>query len=98
MGHHLGTDAALVIEVEVLQGLAGREASGADAGLAAVGGTGRDLPLQAGGQELLVAPGLLPGSGPQTFHPTQQGRGLHLATQVGEVAGPGHHAIPSNLS
>ena len=50
-----------MVEVEVLQRLAGREAGGADAALAAVGFAGGDLALQAGGQELLVGPALGPG-------------------------------------
>jgi hypothetical protein len=51
--------------------LAGREAGGAHPGLSAMGLAGRDLALQAGGQELLVAPGL--GAGPlgQALHPGQ---------------------------
>ncbi len=50
------------VEVEVLDGLAGREAGGADAVLATVVLAGGDLPFQAGGEELLVAP--LFGAGP----------------------------------
>ena len=41
--------------------LAGREPGGADAALAAVGLAGGDLPLQAGGEELLVASRTRPG-------------------------------------
>jgi hypothetical protein len=40
------------------QGLAGGEARGADAALAAAGLVDGDVALQAGGQELLVGPGL----------------------------------------
>ena len=61
VGDDLAADAALVVEVEVLEGLSGRETGRADAGLAAVGLAGGHLPLQTGGQELLVAPGLGPG-------------------------------------
>jgi hypothetical protein len=43
-----------VVEVELLQALAGREPGGADAALPAVGLAGGDLALQAGDQELLV--------------------------------------------
>ena len=50
------------VVVVVLQALAGGEPGGADPPLAAVGLTGRDLALQAGGEELLMGPGLLPGS------------------------------------
>ena len=57
----LAFEAAGVLEVEVLQRLAGGEAGGADAALAAVGLAGGDLALQARDQELLVGPGLLAG-------------------------------------
>jgi hypothetical protein len=46
--------AAGVVEVELLQALAGREAGGADAPFAAVGFAGGDFALEAGGEELLV--------------------------------------------
>lgn len=47
-----------MVEVELLQGFAGREACGADTTLTAVGFAGRDLALQAGDQEFLMAPRL----------------------------------------
>src|SRR6185312_7218038 len=53
---------SLVVVVELLQTLAGREAGGPDPAFTTVGLAGGDLSLQAGGQELLVGPGL--GSGP----------------------------------
>ena len=62
MGDLVAGQAAGVLEVEVLQGLAGREPGGADASFSAVGLAGGDLALQAGGQELFVGPGL--GAGP----------------------------------
>ena len=62
VGDQVAFEAAGVVEVELLQGLAGREPGGADPALAAVGLPGGDLALQAGGQELLVRPGL--GAGP----------------------------------
>lgn len=46
----------LVVEVEVLEGLGGREAGGRDAALAAVVLAGAHLPLKARREELLVAP------------------------------------------
>ena len=61
VGDGLPVQAAGVVEVELLEGLAGREAGGADAALAAVGLAGGDLALQARGEELLVRPGRLPG-------------------------------------
>ena len=61
VGDQVAFEAAGVVEVELLQGLAGREPGGADAAFAAVGLAGGDLALQARGQELLVGPGLGPG-------------------------------------
>ena len=62
MGDDLAFEAALMVEVELLEGLSGREAGRPDADLAAVGLAGGHLALEAGGQELLVGPVL--GSGP----------------------------------
>jgi hypothetical protein len=62
VGDLLALEAAGVVEVELLQALAGGEAGGPDPPLAAVALAGGDLALQAGGQELLVAPTL--GAGP----------------------------------
>ena len=59
--HGVAFEAAGVVEVELLQALAGGEPGMADAPLAAVGLAGGDLALQAGGQELLVAPALSAG-------------------------------------
>ncbi len=56
VGDHVALEGALVVEVEVLEGLAGREPGGADADLTAVGLAGRDLAFEAGGEELLVGP------------------------------------------
>ncbi len=64
----LAFEAAGVVEVELLQALAGGEPGGADAALAAVGLPGGDLALQAGDQELLVGPGLGPGPLGQPRH------------------------------
>jgi hypothetical protein len=44
------------VVVELLQALASREPGGVDAALAAMGFSGGDLALQAGGEELLVGP------------------------------------------
>ena len=79
---------ALVVEVEVLEGLAGREAGGADADLAAVVLAGGDLAFEAGGEELLVGPAL--GAGPfgEPFDGAGQRRRLQRPAQVGEVGWP----------
>ena len=52
MGDDIGADAALMVEVEILEGFAGREPGGVDAGFAAVGLAGRYFSFQAGGQEI----------------------------------------------
>ncbi len=87
-----------MIEVKVLEGLVGRETGGPDAGLAAVGGSGGDLSVQAGGQKLLVAPILLPGPRGQTLHPAEQGGRLQLAAQPRQVLGGRHATTPSARS
>jgi hypothetical protein len=51
-----------VVEVELLQGLAGREPRGPDPAFPAVAFAGSDLALQAGDQELLMGPVLGAGS------------------------------------
>ena len=102
--------AAGVVEVELLQALAGGEPGGADAALAAVGFAGGDLALQAGDQELLMGPGLAPGPVGQPGHRLAQGGGLQrpgqerdLGGQVprgraGGAAAAGHHATPPSTS
>ena len=62
MGDDVAFQGALVVEVELLEGLAGREPGGADADLAAVGLAGGDFTFEAGGEELFVGPVL--GAGP----------------------------------
>ena len=62
VGDEVAFEAAGVVEVELLDRLAGGEPGGADAALAAVGLPRGDLALQAGDEELLMGPGL--GAGP----------------------------------
>jgi hypothetical protein len=98
MGDDIAFEAALVIEVEVLEGLAGGEPGGPDAQLAAVGLAGGDLAFETGGQELLMGPVL--GSGPlgEPVDGLGQLRSLECPAQVGEIGrglgGGGHHATP----
>ena len=92
VGHHVLAHAALVFEVEVLDGLAGREAGGADAGFAPMGLAGGHLSLQTGGKELFMAPGIIPGPLAQALHTGQQCRVLELPAQVGEVTSAAHLA------
>jgi hypothetical protein len=90
-----------MVVVELFQGLAGGEPGGPDTALAAVGLAGGDLTLQAGGQELLVRPGLGPGPLSQPRHRLPQRGGLQRPGQerdlrggVPAVPGGGHHATP----
>jgi hypothetical protein len=62
VGDDLAFEAAGVLEVEVLEGFAGWESGGPDPAFAAVGFSCGDLALQAGDEELLMRPGLRPGS------------------------------------
>ena len=61
VGDGVAFERAGVVEVELLQALAGGETGSADAALAAVRFPGGDLALQAGDQELLMAPVVCPG-------------------------------------
>jgi len=61
MGDDLAFHRPLVVEVEVLQRLAGGKTGRANASLGAVGVAGCDFPLQTGGEILLVAPALVAG-------------------------------------
>jgi hypothetical protein len=73
-------------EVELVEALAGWEAGGADAGLTAVGLAGRHFPLPAGGEELLVAPGL-PASSRHDHRPSAlpRGRARTMDTTIGVI-------------
>jgi hypothetical protein len=99
---HVSLQRPLVVEVELLEGLAGREPGGPDAQLTAVGLAGRHLPLQAGGEELLVGPTVGPGPFGEPVDRAGQRRRLERPAQVGQVGGGlgsgGHHATPSALS
>jgi hypothetical protein len=106
VGDHIAFQAAGVVEVELLEALAGRESGGADAALTAVGLPGGDLPLQAGDQELLVRPGFGAGAVSQPRHRLTQGRRLERPGQEshlgGEITGDlrgliGHHATPPSV-
>jgi hypothetical protein len=104
VGHDVAFDGALEREVEILDGLAGREARRPDTDLTAVGLAGGDLTLQAGGQELLVAPSLRAGSLGQAPDGVGERRGLQGPAQVGQLrAGPGrgrggHQATPVRVA
>ena len=79
-GAEVGDDVALRTErwwskSKSSRRLAGREAGGADAGLAAVGLAGCDLPLQAGGEELLMASSPRPGPARPAARPPASSEG-----------------------
>jgi hypothetical protein len=79
--------AAQMGDIEFLDRLDRGETGGADAGLAAVGLTGGNFPLEAGDEELGVRPGLLQGAFGQPFGGVQQGRGFHRPGQKGQIGG-----------
>jgi hypothetical protein len=85
-------DRALEAEVELLERLAGGEACGPDAALAAVGLSGRVLGFQQRVGELLIAPFLLAGPVGELGQRAGRGRRLERAEQMRELAG-GAHAI-----
>jgi hypothetical protein len=89
-----------VIEVEVLECLAGREAGGPDAEFSAVGLTGRDFSLQTGGEEVLVGPALVAGPFGEAVDRPGQRRRLERPAEIDEIGGwlglggGGHQAAP----
>jgi hypothetical protein len=98
----LAFEGAGVVVVELLQALAGGEARGADAALAAVGVAGGDLALQAGGEELLMGPALGPGPLGEPAGRLPQARGFERAGEERQLGskvprggrGRPHHATP----
>jgi site-specific DNA recombinase len=95
VGHHLSSDRALVVEVELLERLVSREAGRPDAVLAAVGLPGGHLPLEAGGQDLFVGPALSAGPLSDALDGGEQRRCLERAAEVGDVGGRrAHDATP----
>ena len=87
VGDHLAFEAAGMVEVELLQRLAGGEPGGADAAFAAVGLAGGDFALQAGGQEFLVAPALRPGPLGESAGCLTQARCLQRPGEEGDLGG-----------
>ena len=77
---------ALVVVVEVLEGLAGREPGGADAAFAAVVLAGGDFAFEAGGEELLMGPAV--GAGPfgEPVDRRRQRRCLQRPAQERQIA------------
>jgi hypothetical protein len=98
VGDDVAFEGALVVEVELLEGLAGREPGGPDAELTTVGLAGSDLTLQAGRQELLMGPALGPGPFGEPVDGLGQRRCFERPAQIRDVGrrlvGGGHHATP----
>ena len=80
-------------EVEFLDRLAGREAGGLDAGLAAVAVAAVDLGLEQGGGELLIAPLFVAGAVGELGQRPGRRRGLERPEEVRELGGGAAHAI-----
>jgi hypothetical protein len=87
VGDQVAFQPAGIVEVELLQTLAGRESGGADPAFAAVGVAGGDLALQASGQVLLVRPGLGPGPLGQPARRIPQSGRLQRAGEEYQVGG-----------
>jgi hypothetical protein len=96
MGDERAFGAGICGEVEVLQGLRGGEAGGADA-LAGAGGLAREhFGVAERLQELLVGPALRAGALGGRLQAVQDPRRLEGAQQVGQpLAGRGGHALSS---
>ena len=80
-------DGSLVVEVEVLDHLAGGEPGGPDPVGRAVGGAGGGLGLQAGGEVFLVGPAVRPGALGEPLSGVPQCGGFQDAGEVGDLAG-----------
>src|SRR4051794_170266 len=91
--HAVAADRRLEAEVELLQGLSGREAGRLDAALAAVAVAAVDLGLEQRGGELLKAPLLLAGAAGELGQRPRGGRRLERPEQVRELRARSGHAI-----
>ncbi len=87
VGDHLPFEAALMVEIEVFDALAGGEAGGSDPILAAMVLAGCHLPFQAGRKELFVGPAFLPGPFRQPVDRRRQGGSLQCPTKPGQIGG-----------
>jgi hypothetical protein len=83
--HHLLADARLVGKVEVFDCLAGREVSGTDAGLSALGLSSQDFMIEEHRQEVLIAPTLVARLLGDPGNCLGDARRLHLPDEVGQV-------------
>jgi hypothetical protein len=99
-------EGALVVVVEVLEGLAGREPGSADAAFAAVVLAGGDLAFETGSEELLMGPPVTAGSFGEPVDRRRQRRCLQRPAEERQIrrrlpgggAAGGHHATPRTRS
>jgi hypothetical protein len=89
----VAADRVLKAEVELLERLAGGEARGLDAGLAAVAVAAVDLGLEQRGGEALKAPLLLAGAVGELGQGAGRGRRFERAEEMREFAVGAAHAI-----
>jgi hypothetical protein len=96
----LAADGALVLEVEVLERLAGREAGRADACLPAMALARGDLPLETGDEVGRMIPALRPGPLGEPPGRVEQGGCLEGSAEVREVGGrpDAHEGSPRRRS
>ena len=94
--HRVAADRGLEGEVELLERLAGGEAGGLDAALAAVAVAAVGLGLQQRGGELLIAPLLGAGAIGELGQRPGRGRRLERAEQVRELGARAAHAISAS--
>src|SRR5262249_60335807 len=90
---HRLLDRARKAEVELLQGLARREARGFDPGFAAVAVAGGDLGVEQDLGEAFVAPGLLAGPLGQRWQRPRRRWRFQGAEEMGELGGLAHAGI-----
>ncbi|MCP2323488.1 hypothetical protein HDA40_001995 [Hamadaea flava] len=101
MSDLLAVGRPLMVEVELFQRFAGGEPGCADTAFTAVGLAGGDLPLKAGGQELLMTPGLCRGPFDQTGNSGGQRRCFQRPSEERQFRGhltmsfwsPSHHRL-----
>lgn len=84
-GDRIAFKGSLVIEVELFQVLSGWKPRSADAAFTTVGFAGGDLALQAGGEELFMAPVLGAGTFGESLDRVAECRGFERSS---EVTGP----------
>jgi hypothetical protein len=102
VGDGVAFEGALVVVVELLEGLAGGEAGSTDAELAAVGLPGSNIALETGGEELFVGPVVAAGPLGEPLDGGAHCWSLECPAQVGDIGrgslGRGHQSRPTARS